>query len=73
MYVYKYDKYKFDKPFLSFKPKHVFIGKAKVCQMTEFCGAVNRDFEGNTFLLEVEDRKHVQISNLEITGFRTDD
>ena len=26
VYVYKYDKYKFDQPFLSFKPKHFFIG-----------------------------------------------
>ena len=41
VYVYKYDKYNFDPPFLSFKPKHVFIGKSKVCEMTEFSGAVD--------------------------------
>ena len=29
--VYVYEKYKFDRPFLSFKPKHIFIGKSKVC------------------------------------------
>ena len=27
VYVYKYDKYKYDPPFLSLKPKHIFIGK----------------------------------------------
>ena len=31
VYVYKYEKCKFDQPFLSFKPKHIFIGKPKVC------------------------------------------
>ena len=36
--VYKYEKNKFDPPFLSFKPKHIFIGKSKVCEMTEFSG-----------------------------------
>ena len=56
-YVYEYDKYKFDPPFLSFKPKHVFIGKSKVCDMTEFSGAADNDsdFEGNTLLLGIED------------------
>ena len=36
VYVYKYEKCKFDQPFLSFQPKHIFIGKSKVCPMTEF-------------------------------------
>ena len=36
--VYKYDNYKFDPLFLSFKPKHIFIGKSKVCDKTEFLG-----------------------------------
>ena len=36
VFVYKYEKYKFDKPFLSFKPKHIFIGRSKVCDLTEF-------------------------------------
>ena len=31
VYVYKNENYKFDKPFLSFKPKHIFIGSSKVC------------------------------------------
>ena len=31
VYVCKYENCKFDKPFLSFKPKNVFIGKSKVC------------------------------------------
>ena len=61
VYVYKYKNCKFDKPFLSFKPKHIFIGKTKVCEMTEFSGAadISSDFDGNTLLLEVEDRKYV--------------
>ena len=42
VYVYKNEKYKFDKPFLSFKPKHVFIGESKVCEMTEFSGAADK-------------------------------
>ena len=75
VYVYKNKKQKFDEPFLSFKPKHIFLGKSKVCDMTEFPGAADNDsvFEGNTLLLEVEDRKYVYISGLEIIEFRTDD
>ena len=34
--VYKYVRCKFDKPFLYFQAKNVFIGKSKVCPMTEF-------------------------------------
>ena len=51
VYVYKYVRFIFDKPFLSFKPKHVFIGKSKVCEMTEFSGAANNssDFEAILF------------------------
>ena len=75
VYVYKYENYKFDKPFLSFIPKHNFIGKSKDCDMTEFSGAVSNDSdsEGNTLLLEVEDRKYVYFSGLEITKFETSD
>ena len=50
VYVYKYEKYKIDQPFLSFKPKHFFIGKSKVCPMTEFSEAEDKaEFDGNTF------------------------
>ena len=51
VYVCKYEKCKFDQPFLSFQPKHIFIGKSKVCAMTEFSGASNisPDFDGITF------------------------
>ena len=43
--------------------------------MTEFSGAADNgsDFDGNTLLLEVEDRKYVYISGLEITEFETTD
>ena len=75
VYVYEYEKYKFDPPFVSFKPKHIFIGKSKVCDVTEFSEAANddSDFEDNTLLLEVEDRKYVYISGLENTEFETSD
>ena len=74
VYVYKYGKCKFDHPFLSFQPKHIFIGKSKICPMTEFLGANNsHDYEGNTLLLEFEDNEYVNISGLEIFKFKTDD
>ena len=74
MYVYKYEKCKFDQPFLSFHPKHIFIGKSKICPMTEFSGANNsHDYDGNTLLLEFEDNEYVYISGLEIFEFKTDD
>ena len=41
--------------------------------MTQFSGAGNSDFEGNTILLEVVDRNYVFISGLEITEFQTSD
>ena len=36
VYVYEYEKCKFDRPFLSFQAKNIFIGKSNVCPMTEF-------------------------------------
>ena len=60
VYVYKNEKYKFDAPFLSFKTKHIFIGKSKVCEMTKFSGAEDEEeFDGKTFLLECEDNEYV--------------
>ena len=60
VYVYKYEKYKIDKPFLSFNPKHIFLAKSKVCEMTEFCGAEDKEqFDGKTLLLECEDNEYV--------------
>ena len=38
VYVYKYEKCKFDQPFPPLKPKHIFIGKSKVCPMTQCSG-----------------------------------
>ena len=74
VYVYKYEKCKFDQPFLSFQPKNIFIGKSKICPMTEFSGANNsHDYDGNTLLLEFEDNEYVYISGLEIFKFKTDD
>ena len=74
VYVYKYEKCKFDQPFLSFQPKHIFIGKSKICPMSEFSGANNsHGYDGNTLLLEFEDNEYVYISGLEIFKFKTDD
>ena len=74
VYVYKYEKCKFDQPFLSFQPKHIFTGKSKVCTMTEFSGAIDSsDFDGNTILLDCENDKFVYISGLEFFEFETDD
>ena len=74
MYVYNYEKCKFDQPFISFEPKHIFIGKTNVCEKTEFSAADNKDeFDGNTLLLECEDNENVYISGLEIFKFKTDD
>ena len=61
--VYKYEKCKFDQPFLSYQPKHVFIGKSK--------DRVN--FDRNTVLLECEDNEYVYISGLEIVKFQIED
>ena len=75
VYVYKYEKCKFDQPFLSFKPKHIFIGKSKVCPLTQFSGGADKssDFEGNTLLIECEDNEYVYISGLEITKLKSND
>ena len=65
VYVYKYEKCKFDQPFLSFKPKHTFIGKSRICELTQFSEANgSSDFDGKTILLECEDNENVKISGL---------
>ena len=75
MNVYKSEKHKFDKLFLSFRPNNIFIGTSEVCKLTEVSGAVDNssDFDGNTTLLECEDNEYVYISGLEIFNFKTDD
>ena len=65
VYVYKFEKYKFDPPFLSSQAKNIFFAKTKVCPMTKFSGAGDKiDFDGITFLLEFEDNEYVYISGL---------
>ena len=75
MYVYKYEKCKFDQPCLSFQPKHIFIGKSEVCHMTEFFGAANisSSFDGSTLLLEFENNEYIYLSGLEIIKFKKND
>ena len=70
--VYKYEKCKFDLPFLSFQPKHIFIGKSKVCQMTKFSEAKDNPFyDGNTILLQIKDNEYIYISGIEIFKFKS--
>ena len=74
LYVYEYDKCKFDQPFLSFQALYLFIGKSKACKMIEFSGADDSsDLDGNTFLLECEDNEYVYISGSESFKFEIDD
>ena len=74
VYVYIYEKYEFDPPFLSYHAQNIFIGKSKVCQMTEFSGAGDKiDFDGKTLLLECESNEYVYTSGLETFQFKTDD
>ena len=64
--VYVYKICKFDPPFFSFQAKNIFIGKSKVCSMTEFSGTRDKNvFDGNTLLLECENNENVYISGLE--------
>ena len=72
--VYKYDGCKFDKPFLSFQAKNIFIGKSKVFPMTEFSEAEDKEeYNYNTLLLECEHNEYVNISGLEVLKFKTGD
>ena len=75
VYVYKNKICKFDPPLFKFQAKNVFIGKSKVCPMTEFSGSANNssEFDGNTLLVECENNEYVYISGLEITKFKIDD
>ena len=74
VYVYKYKICIFDPPLFSFQAKNIFIGKSKVCPLTEFSGARDKNvFDGNTLLLECEDNEYVYISGLEISKIKTDD
>ena len=61
--VYKYEKRKFDQPFLTFQPKHVFIGKSQD----------GDTFDGNTLLLECEDSEYVYIGGLEIVKIQIEE
>ena len=74
VYVYKYEKCKFDPPFLSFEAKNISIGKSKNCELTDFSGANEKsDFDGNTILLECGDNDYVYFSGLEISKLKIDD
>ena len=72
--VYKYEKCKFDQPFLSYQPKHIFIGKSKNCLISEFSQSEDIvNFDGITLLLECENNEYIYISGLEILKFTIED
>ena len=74
VYVYKHRKCNFDPPFPSFQAKFIFVGKSRVCEMTEFSEAEDKvEFDGNTLLLQCENNEYVYISGLEFFKFKTDD
>ena len=75
VYVYKYEKGKFNQPFLSYHAKKTFIGESSVCEITELSGAAdyNSDFDGNSILPECQDNENVYISGLESSNFNTND
>ena len=74
VYVYEYKICKFDQPIFSFQARNIFIGKSKICLMTEFSVAGDKiDFDGNTLLIECENDEYVYISGLEIIKFKTED
>ena len=74
VYVYKNKICKFDPRLFTFQAKKIFIGKSKVCPMTELSGAANHSgFDGNTLLIECENNEYVYISGLEFVKFETDD
>ena len=74
VYVYKNKICKFDPPLFSFQAKNVFIGKSKLCSMTEFSGDEDKvKFDGITLLLECENNEYIYFSGLEVTKFKTED
>ena len=55
------------------KHKSIFIGKSKICEMTEFSRANDiSDFDGEPVLLECGDKEYVHTSGIEISKFKTD-
>ena len=73
--IYIKDKCKFQPPLLSFQAKNIYIGKSRVCPLTQFFGAADNspDFDGNTLLLEFQNNEYIYIFELEINKFKTDD
>ena len=67
--VYKCVRNKFDQ-----SSKKNFIGKSKICAMTEFSRALSSHFlDGNTVLLECKKNKSIYISGREFLEFKTSD
>ena len=61
VYVYKDKSCKCDPPLFTFQAKNIFIGKSKVCPMTEFSGTANNssELDGHTLLIECENNEYV--------------
>ena len=57
-----------------FRQIKFFVGKSRVCDMTQFSGAnESSDSDGNTNLLECADSEYVYFSGCGIINFKTDD
>ena len=55
---YIYEKCKFEEAFLVLKPSKKFIGKSRICKMTERSGAcASSDFDGHTILVGSDDNE----------------
>ena len=52
--IYKYELCMFEEPFICFETKSFFIGKSRLCKMTEELGANdNVGFNGNNLLVDL--------------------
>ena len=72
--IYIYEKCKFEKLFLVVKPSGKFVGKSRMCRMTEMSGACdNSDFDGKTNLVGSDVNGYIFVSGFEIINFRTED
>ena len=69
--IYKHETCMFEKPFICFETENFFIGKPRLCKMTEESGAKNDvGFNANNFLVDItnpeQSSEYVYISGYEI-------
>lgn len=79
VYVYKnihhdfdtYEDFYSDKPILTFHPMKIFIGKSPFNTMTQFSGGHGPEFDGNSILIQMSEKKYVYIGR-KIYSFATE-